>query len=175
MQGKCIELQGSLTDINAVNRSKAWHEVTDKSGVVQTLESVPTEWNPDLFRSGTVNAFRAHPDANCMFLASDFALPAVQSALESVGKWAKRGDPNHVWIASQDVFPEAVKAMQDGYVDVGTSYDAYAHAKEAIRQAVLIAKGEKPDCPDDNCLVKGRLVTQENVNTIQNLWSRPDK
>jgi ABC-type sugar transport system substrate-binding protein len=110
-----------------------------------------------------------------MFLASDFALPAVQSALESVGKWAKRGDPNHVWIASQDVFPEAVKAMQDGYVDLGTSYDAYAHAKEAIRQAVLIAKGEKPDCPDGNCLVKGRLVTQENVNTIQNLWSRPDK
>jgi len=175
VQGKCIELEGSLTDINAVNRSKAWHEVTDKSGVVQTLESVPTEWNPDLFRSGTVNAFRAHPDANCMFLASDFALPAVQSALESVGKWAKRGDPNHVWIASQDVFPEAVKAMQDGYVDVGTSYDAYAHAKEAIRQAVLIAKGEKPDCPDGNCLVKGRLVTQENVNTIPNLWSRPDK
>ena len=38
VQGKCIELQGSLTDINAVNRSKAWHEVTDKSGVVQTLE-----------------------------------------------------------------------------------------------------------------------------------------
>ncbi len=65
--------------------------------------------------------------------------------------------------------------MQDGYVDDGTSYDAYAHAKEAIRQAVLIAKGEKPDCADGNCLVKGRLVTQENVNTIQNLWSRPDK
>ncbi len=65
--------------------------------------------------------------------------------------------------------------MQDGYVDVGTSYDAYAHAKEAIRQAVLIAKGEKPDCADGNCLVKGRLVTQENVNTIPNLWSRPDR
>lgn len=173
VHGKCIELQGSLTDVNALNRSKAWHEATDKSGVIETLQSVPTEWNPDLFRSGTVNALRAHPEANCMFIASDFALPAVQSALEGAGKWAKRGEPNHVWLATQDVFPEAVKAMSEGYVDVGTTYDAYAHAKEAIRVAILIAKGEKIDCPDNVCLAKGRLATQENIGTLENLWSRP--
>jgi ABC-type sugar transport system substrate-binding protein len=175
VQGKCIELQGSLTDINAVNRSKAWHEITDKSGVITTLESVPTEWNPDKFRSGTVNALRAHPDANCMFLASDFAWPAVQSALEGAGKLAKTGDPKHVWIASQDIFPEAVKAMEEGYIDLGTTYDAYAHAKEAIRVAILIAKGEKVDCPDNICLAKGRLATQQNIGTMENLWSRPTK
>jgi ABC-type sugar transport system substrate-binding protein len=175
VQGKCIELQGSLTDINAVNRSKAWHEVTDKSGVITTLESVPTEWNPDKFRSGTVNALRAHPEANCMFLASDFAWPAVQSALEGAGKLAKTGDPKHVWIASQDIFPEAVKAMEDGYIDLGTTYDAYAHAQEAIRVAILIVKGEKVDCPDNICLAKGRLATQQNIRTMENLWSRPAK
>ena len=32
VQGKCIELQGDLVDINAVNRSKAWHAVTDGFG-----------------------------------------------------------------------------------------------------------------------------------------------
>lgn len=175
VQGKCIELQGSLTDINAVNRSKAWHEVTDKSGVITTVESVPTEWNPDKFRSGTVNAFRAHPEANCMFLASDFAWPAVQSALESAGRLAKTGDPKHVWIASQDIFPEAVKAMEEGYIDLGTTYDAYAHAKEAIRVAILILKGEKVDCPNNICLAKGRLATQQNIDTMENLWSRPTK
>ena len=175
VQGKCIELQGSLTDINAVNRSKAWHEVTDKSGVITTVELVPTEWNPDKFRSGTVNAFRAHPEANCMFLASDFAWPAVQSALESAGRLAKTGDPKHVWIASQDIFPEAVKAMEEGYIDLGTTYDAYAHAKEAIRVAILILKGEKVDCPNNICLAKGRLATQQNIDTMENLWSRPTK
>jgi ribose transport system substrate-binding protein len=175
VQGKCIELQGSLTDINAVNRSKAWHAITDNSGVITTLEEVPTEWNPDKFRSGTVNALRAHPDANCMFLASDFAWPAVQSALESLGRLAKTGDPKHVWIASQDIFPVAVKAMQEGYIDLGTTYDAYAHAKEAIRVAILILKGEKVDCPDNICLAKGRLATQQNIDTMENLWSRPTK
>jgi ribose transport system substrate-binding protein len=175
VQGKCIELQGSLTDINAVNRTKAWHQVTDGSGVITTLESVPTEWNPDKYRSGAVNALRAHPEANCMFLASDFAWPAVQSALESVGRLAKTGDPKHVWIATQDLFPEAVKAMEQGYIDLGTIYDAYGHAKEGIRVAILILKGEKIDCPDNVCLVGGRLATQQNIDTIENLWSRPAK
>lgn len=173
VKGRCIELEGALTDINAVNRSKAWHEVTDHSGVITTIERVPTNWNPDLFRSGTVNALRAHPDANCLFLASDFAWPAVQSALESVGRYAKTGDPKHVWIATQDMFPGAVKAMQEHYIDVGTSYDAFLQAKEAIRIAIRILKGEKVDCPDNICLVKGRLVTQQNVDTLKNLWSRP--
>jgi ribose transport system substrate-binding protein len=173
VQGKCIELQGALTDINAVNRSKGWHDVTDKSGVVVTVVSVPTEWNPELFRSGATNALRAHPEANCMFIASDFCFSAVQSALEGAGHWAPRGDTKHVWLATQDVFPEAEKAMENGFVDLGTSYDAYFHAREAIRVAVLLAKGEKPDCGPDGCLVKGRLVTQENVKTMPNLWSRP--
>jgi hypothetical protein len=41
-----------------------------------TFVSVPTEWNPDLFHCGTVNALRAKPAANCMFLASDFTQSA---------------------------------------------------------------------------------------------------
>jgi hypothetical protein len=49
------------------------------------------------------------------------------------------------------------------------SLSRYARAKKAIQQAVLIAKGEKPDCPDGKCLVKGRFVTQENMTEIQNL------
>jgi ribose transport system substrate-binding protein len=169
---KCIELQGSLKDINAVNRSKAWHAMTDKSGIVSTVVSVPTEWNPDLFRSGSVNALRAHPEANCMFLASDFALTAVQSALEGANKWAPRGKPNHMWIATQDMFPEAVKAMQAKYLDVGTVYDAFAHSKEAIRVAVRILTGKSVDCPEAVCLAKGRVASQENIDTMENLWSR---
>ena len=78
-----------------------------------------------------------------MFLASDFAWSAVQSPLEAAGRYAKTGDPKHMWIATQDVFPDAAKAMQEGYIDVGTTYDAFYHAKEAIRVIILIAE-KKP-------------------------------
>lgn len=170
--GECIELQGSLTDQNAINRSNAWNEVDAQTDAFETVVQVPTEWDATLFLSGTANALQANPDANCMFLASDFAINSVQSALESAGRWAPTGDPNHMWMATQDLFPEALVLMEQGYVDVTTTYDAFEHAKEAVRVAIAIAQGEDPACGEDGCLVAGRVATPENVGTLENLWSR---
>src|SRR5258707_3458637 len=75
VHGKCIELQGALTDINAVNRSKGWNELAKETGQYDRVVQVPTEWNPELFLSGLTNALTAHPEANCVFAASDFAFP----------------------------------------------------------------------------------------------------
>jgi len=172
VDGKCIELQGSLTDENAVNRSVAWNEVDAESDVFETVAQVPTEWNPELFLSGTTNALQANPEANCMFIASDFAIGAVQSALESAGRWAPAGDPNHMWLGTQDVFPDAVPLMREGYIDVATTYDAFEHSKEAVRVMVAILNGEDPGCEEGICLVPGRVATPDTVDTLENLWSR---
>lgn len=170
--GKCIELQGSLTDVNAVNRSEAWNAVDAESDAYETIVQVPTEWDATLFLSGTANALQANPDANCIFAASDFAINSIESALESAGKWAPTGDPDHIWLATQDLFPEALEAMEGGYVDVTTTYDAFAHAEEAVRVLTAIMSGEDPGCGEDGCLVAGRVATQENVADLENLWSR---
>jgi hypothetical protein len=65
--GKCIELQGALTDVNAVNPSKGWNEAASKGGITTVIQ-VPTEWNPELFRSVLTNALKAKPEANCVCL-----------------------------------------------------------------------------------------------------------
>ena len=131
VKGECIELQGALTDVNAVNRSKAWNEHGKASGAYETVVQVPTDWKPDLYLSGLTNALRAHPEANCVFAASDFAWNAIQSALEGANRYAPAGQPNHVWMATQDLFPPALPAVEQGYIDVATTYDAFAHAQEA--------------------------------------------
>jgi len=64
VKGQCIEMQGALTDVNAVHRSKGWTDVAVNSANIKTIVQVPTEWNPELFRSGLANALRANPDAN---------------------------------------------------------------------------------------------------------------
>lgn len=172
IDAKCIELQGALKDNNAIYRNEAWHKVTDQSDSVTTLQTVPTEWNPEIFRSGTVNGFSAHPEANCMFLASDFPISAVRAALESLDKWAPQGEPNHIYIATQDLFPEAVTLMEQGYIDVGTTYDAFEHAKEAIRVVRALLNDEDPNCGDRGCIKPGRVVTPQNIAQTDNLWSR---
>ncbi|MCP4381231.1 MAG: sugar ABC transporter substrate-binding protein [Hyphomicrobiales bacterium] len=171
IEGKCIELQGALTDINAVNRSKGWAEIDAARDEISTLTQVPTEWNPELFRSGMANALRANPDANCAFIASDFAITAVQAALEEAGRWAPTGEDGHFWLATQDLLPGAVPLMEGGYIDVSTSYDAFAHSQEMVRVAIAIHKGEDPACSEDGCLAKGRVVTPATLPTTENLWS----
>lgn len=175
VEGKCIELQGALTDINAVNRSKGWNEVDAARPEISTLTQVPTEWNPDLFRSGLANALRANPEANCAFIASDFAITAVQSALEEADRWAPAGDPKHLWLATQDLLPAAVPLMEGGYIDVSTTYDAYKHAEELVRVVLAISAGTDLGCGPDGCLAKGRVVTPETIGTIENLWSKTYK
>lgn len=174
IEAKCIELQGALKDNNSIYRHDAWMLVTAESDSVETLQTVPTEWNPELFRSGTVNGFSAHPEANCMFLASDFPISAVRAGLESLDRWAPQGEPNHVYIATQDLFPEAVTLMEQGYIDVGTTYDAYEHAKEALRVVIALLDGEDPQCGERGCLKAGRVVTPQNIAETDNLWSREE-
>ncbi|CAB4938342.1 MAG: substrate-binding domain-containing protein [Actinobacteria bacterium] len=172
VKGQCIELQGALTDVNAVNRSKGFADVDATSDAFEIIAQVPTEWKPELFLSGATNALRANPDANCLMIASDFALPSVQSALEGAGKWAPTGEGNHMWFATQDVFPEAYTAMKANYIDVGTTYDAYAHAQELVRVLGALQAGQDPGCGADGCLAKGRVATPQTVDSLENLWSR---
>lgn len=172
VQGKCVELLGSQVDTNAINASKGWHDATDSSGVIQTITKVPTEWNPDLFLSGTTNAFKAHPEANCLFAASDFALSAVQSALQSVGRWASAGKPGHVWLASVGLMPPAVKAMKGGYLDVSALWDSYGQAGELDTVLIDIATGKDPGCGTKGCLAGGRIATPATIDAMPNVWSK---
>jgi ABC-type sugar transport system substrate-binding protein len=175
VHGKCIELQGMLTDINAVHRSQAWNEVGKATGQYETIVQVPTNWNPELFLSGLSNALTAKPEANCVFAASDFAFPSIQAALEKADRWAPTGQPKHMWLATNDLLSAAVKPMQDGYIDVATTWDAYLQAKEAVRVIIAIAQKQDPKCGPDGCLAKGRVVTPATINDMPNLWSRDYK
>ncbi len=173
IKGKAIELMGDLRDMNAVQRSQGWHKVENDLHQWQTVIQVPTEWNPEKFLTGTTNALQAHPEANCIFVASDFCFSAVETALKNANRWAPVGDPNHVYIAAQDVNPQGYEAMKGGYIDVATTYDAYFHAVELVKVAVRLASGE--DLKGKDFLVPGRVATPANVEKLNNMWARDYK
>ncbi len=170
VEGKCIELLGDLRDMNAVYRSEGWHDVEEERGAWETLVQVPTEWNPDKFLSGTANALEAYPEANCMFIASDFAFSGVQTALENAGRLFPTGEEGHVWIAAQDVNPQGYDAMMEGYIDVATTYDAYFHAVELVNVAVRLALGERIGVT--KLLVPGRVATPATLPEMDYIFAR---
>ena len=167
---KCIEILGDLKDMNAVNRSKGWADAEAETGAWETIVQVPTDWAADKFYSGTVNALAAYPEANCMFVASDYVHSAVEKALQEAGKLAPSGEPNHMWNANQDMNPEGLEAMENGYIDVLTTYDAYFHSVAFVDVAIKLLNGEELGVI--NWLVPGRVATLDNFEDMPNLWAR---
>jgi ribose transport system substrate-binding protein len=170
VKGKCIELVGDLKDQNAVNRTEGWAQVEKERGAWETVLSVPTEYDPDKFISGTKNGFTDFPDANCMFITTDAGWGLVQNALQEIGKLAKTGEEGHIWIASQDVDIPGYQGLMEGYMDVSTSYDAYNHAQALAETAISLAMGGTLE--SNVILVAGRVVTSENVRDTEFLWAR---
>ena len=166
---KCIELQGDLRDQNAVYRSQGWQEVEAKYGAWETVLQVPTEWNPEKFLSGTAAALEAHPEANCMFVASDFTFKSVEQALEAAGKLIPAGQEGHIWIAAQDLNPQGYTAMKNGYIDVATTYDAYFHSVEFVNAALRLLAGEELGVK--KILVPGRVATPDILDSMPNMWA----
>ena len=175
VNAKCVELQGSLADINAINRTNEFKKLDESNDIIEIVAQIPTEWNPEIVLSGLTDAMRAHPEANCILAASDWAIDAVQAALEKFDKWHPTGDPKHVWIASNDLLTSAIGAMENGYIDVAVTWDAAAHAKEAVRVLMLIAQGKDPGCPKEGCLTKGTVATPANVKSMTDYWARKYK
>ena len=172
VDGKCIEVQGSLSDINAINRTNAFKKLDEDNNDLAIMARIPSEWNPELVLSGLTDAFRAHPDANCLLLASDWAIDAVQAAAQKFDKWHPEGDPKHVWVASNDLLTSAIPAMENGYIDVSVTWDARAHAKELVRVILAIAQGKDPGCGPDGCLAKGSVATPATIKSMADYWAR---
>ncbi len=172
VQGKAIELLGDLRDMNAVLRSQAWHQVEAGKKAWSTVQQVPTDWKPENFYTGTANALAAHPEANVIFAASDFAIDGVLKALKEANKLWPAGDPRHVYLFTCDVQPQALQPLHDGYIDIASSYEAYAQADELVTVIAQLLAGEKVQ---GTHLVPGRLFTPQNVDSMKNVWSRDYK
>lgn len=166
---KAIELLGDLRDENAVKRSKGWHDVEDRLGAWETVVQVPTEWDAEKFYSGTVAALSAYPEANAMFVASDFCFSAVQQALQKSKRWAPQGKAGHMWIAGQDLNPQGLDATLGGYMDVATTYDAWYHSVTAVEVIGKILAGEELN--GQKFLVAGRVATPQNIRTLDHIWA----
>jgi ABC-type sugar transport system substrate-binding protein len=165
VQGKCINLQGDLRDENAILRDKGWNQAREETKAWEDVVTIPAEWLPEKALTGVTNALQAHPEANCMFVASDHYMASVQTALQQAKRWAPRGQKEHLYLASQDIFTEAIKMLKDGYIDANTELAVYDIAKTSIEVAVKVVN-KKWDFQ-----FPGRVGTPKNIDSLDNLWS----
>ena len=170
IKGKVIELHGDMKDQNAIDFHNGWDKAEKEFGQWETIVTIPTEWKPEKYESGLTNALQSHPEANAIYIQSDFAMDAVRAALEKAGRWKKSGEEGHMWIYSNVAATAALPAIEQGYIDVTGVWDAYYHSVEAVKVMVRLLNGEQMD--GAMFKVPGRIINPETVKTIEKLWSR---
>jgi len=161
---KAMILIGDLGDINAIGRRDGFDAaLKGQEDLIEVVARVPTEWNQEKAQAGVVNALQAHPDISFIFTSSDFMFPSIQSALKSVGRWKKAGEPGHVWLAGFDGDATAYQLMREGYVDATGVQDFYFESEAAVKAIVDLKAGrEVPQkIPDP-----GFLIHQGNLKEL---------
>lgn len=162
-----INMVGDLADENAVNRSNGFKKAAEERGIT-IVQDIPFEWDTEKCLSLLSAALVAHPEVNCIFVPSDSHLPSAQSAMERNGVWHKYGEEGYVYLCSQDGSIEGLPYVRDGYCLANTSYDHWPVVQKVVEEVVLLAGGGTPENAVE--MISGRVVTPENVDTLENLW-----
>jgi ABC-type sugar transport system substrate-binding protein len=166
-----ILLIGGLSDENAVFRKKGHDEaIKNNTDVYNVVAEVPSDWNLDTALKGLQNALQAHPETDMIITPSDFLFPPIQSSLQQVKKWAKRGEANHVVILSFDGDEVGMQYLKDGYSEMDNAQNAALEGQMCVQWALKLINGGKPE---QNIIYDpGQLVTYENFNEMASqVWS----
>jgi inositol transport system substrate-binding protein len=140
---KVLELVGSLTDANVLKRTRGFEDVMAANpGIVQRVQSVPTEWNQEKALAGVTNALQANPDINCIFMHSDVLLAPTIQALEAAGRWVPIGRNGHVIVMPYSGNSLSLKSMNDKYVEFTFGMNTINAGYQAIMAAYNIATGD---------------------------------
>jgi ABC-type sugar transport system substrate-binding protein len=101
-------------------RGGGFNDVLKQNPDIKVI-SKPTEWKADKFSQAVLDVVAAQP-VDGIYMHSDcVGTKVVLAALEQLGKKAKRGDKNHIFITGVDGCPDALNAIRDGYSDEASS------------------------------------------------------
>jgi ABC-type sugar transport system substrate-binding protein len=142
---KAILLIGSLADENAGLRKQGHDTAIAKySDVYKVVAEVPSDWNLDVALKGLQNALQVNPDVDMIITPSDFLWPSIRSSLEQIGKWGKRGDPNHVVVLSFDGDEVGLQYLKDEYSEADAVQNMVLEGELCVEWAIKLINGEKP-------------------------------
>lgn len=169
-----IDVHGDIGDENATNRERGFRTALKEFGfenlVAQVVDS--GHWEPEVALQNTAAALQAHPDCNLMYVATDGLMPGVQTAMENAGKWAKRGEANHVYLAGTDMYPSGISYTRERYMDGNVDVPAWQMAVKAAKVAFDLVEGKT--VPQKPFLEKGTVINSDNaeesVAKAPHLW-----
>lgn len=159
---KCIELVGSLTDQNAIERQDYFEEYA-KANKIEIVGKVLTDWNADQAYTGLKDAITAAgKDFNAIYCPSDFLFGASESALTENGMYKTVKEAGHIILVGIDGGPNAMTYIRSGYADMTCNTDVMLLGRETVKLVFDMMKtGKKYTEP---VMIAPFPITQKNVD-----------
>lgn len=133
---KVFDLMGDQSTSAGVGRYDGFSQEAKTLGL-NVVADVDAKWDTAKGNAAILDAFQAHPDINAIYMASGCAYyPGVASALTSLNKLYKIGEPQHVIVIASDGCPADVQAVRDGYVDGDAAHRILEMGQKAAEYAV---------------------------------------
>jgi ABC-type sugar transport system substrate-binding protein len=161
-----LNVAGDIGDENAVNRTNGFMQAVEEFGYAdKVLPAVDTgRWEPEVALQNTASALQANPEVNVMYVASDWLMSGVQTAMENADKWYPRGEAGHVYLGGTDMYPSGIQMVRDGYMDGNVDVPCFPGAQQSAIYAFDLLEGK--DVPQENTLVKGTVINSDNVEEV---------
>ncbi len=141
---KAMVVMGDLGDMNAIGRRDGFDAaIKGNEDVIEVVSRIPSEWNQEKAQAGVVNGLQANPDISFLFTSSDFLFPSIVSALKSVDKYKKVGEPGHVILGGFDGDATAYEMLQAGYLDATGVQDVYFEAEATVQALMDLIDGKE--------------------------------
>lgn len=160
---KVFELMGDQTTSAGVERHQGFVSQAKALGL-DIVAAIDAKWDAAKGNAAVLDAFQAHPGINAIYDASGCAyFSGVDSALKSLKKLYKIGDPNHIIWITTDGCPGDVQAVRNGYIDGDSAQALFLMGQKGAEFAVDAVNG-KP-IPESQVLLAPDAITPANVDS----------
>jgi ABC-type sugar transport system substrate-binding protein len=150
---------------NSHLRHEGFHTAVDKSPLVDVLEGTEFKATDELAAAIVMDEFTAHPDLDGIYVQGGGGEGAVEG-LAAIGRLLPRDDPDHVFVALNDVDTRVVEEIDEGRVDATGSHGLSDLGDVAFHVTLnYVVLGISP--PQMDIVVPMYAVTAESIDTLQ--------
>jgi len=132
-----FEVWGDMAVDSSHQRHEGFHRVVDtRPDLITVMESGDGGWNSvEIASSYIMDAFTAHPELNGTFQHGGGNAGSIEG-LRAIDRLLPIGDPDHVYISTNDADTSGVIEMDNGYVDAFAQHGGW-FLSDALVQVVL--------------------------------------
>lgn len=156
--GELILVNGLVAQSTGRDRREGFLKILQEKKPNVKVYEVNTEWSQEQAQNGVEDLMTAHPNVKFVVNAWDGGTMGAIAALKSLN--FNSGDIN---VVGFDAAPNALQAMEDGWVQADVAQQLYKMGYQGIKTAIAAARGQTVEKRIDTGTA---MVTPDNVKAF---------